>query len=150
MKFTLNWLKDYLETDASLQEITTTLTAIGLEVEEVVNPADGLRQFTVAEVVEAEPHPNADRLRVCKVNTGSETLQIVASNPEQEQAEVTVGVDYHGDNLEIGFNVNYILDVLSVVDNEAVKFTLSDANSSALIEEADASDSVYVVMPMRL
>ncbi len=80
----------------------------------------------------------------------SETLQIVASNPEQEQAEDTVGVDYHGDNLEIGFNVNYILDVLSVVDNETVKFTLSDANSSARIEEADASDSVYVVMPMRL
>ncbi len=79
-----------------------------------------------------------------------ETLQIVASNPEQEQAEDTIGVDYHGDSLEIGFNVNYILDVLSVVDDEAVKFTLSDSNSSALIEEANASDSVYVVMPMRL
>ncbi|MGI9286827.1 MAG: DNA polymerase III subunit beta [Pseudomonadales bacterium] len=80
----------------------------------------------------------------------NETLQIVASNPEQEQAEDTIGVDYQGDSLEIGFNVNYILDVLAVVEDETVKFTLSDANSSALIEESNASDSVYVVMPMRL
>lgn len=79
-----------------------------------------------------------------------ETLQIVASNPEQEQAEDTIGVDYQGEKLEIGFNVNYILDVLSVVDDETVKFTLSDSNSSALIEESNASDSVFVIMPMRL
>ncbi len=81
MKFTLNWLKDYLETDATLEEISEKLTAIGLEVEEIIDPAASLSAFTVAEVVEAEQHPDADRLKVCQVNTGSETLQIVCGAP---------------------------------------------------------------------
>lgn len=79
-----------------------------------------------------------------------DTLEILASNPEQEHAEDTIGVSYSGEKLEIGFNVNYILDVLSVIDDATVKMTLSDANSSVLIEESKANDSVYVVMPMRL
>ena len=81
MKFTLSWLKDYLHTDASLDKISETLTAIGLEVEEIIDPAAGLEAFTVAEIVETEQHPNADRLRVCKVNTGTQTLQIVCGAP---------------------------------------------------------------------
>ncbi|TLP47239.1 phenylalanine--tRNA ligase subunit beta [Cohaesibacter sp. CAU 1516] len=81
MKFTLSWLKDYLDTDASLEEILEKLTVIGLEVEEVIDTAAALKAFTVAHVEEAVQHPDADRLRVCKVNTGKEVLQIVCGAP---------------------------------------------------------------------
>jgi phenylalanyl-tRNA synthetase beta chain len=81
MKFTLNWLKDYLETEASLNEITDTLNAIGLEVEGVEDPAEKLGAFTVAEVVEAVKHPDADKLKVCTVNTGTETITVVCGAP---------------------------------------------------------------------
>ncbi|HEV3043437.1 MAG TPA: hypothetical protein VGY52_06195, partial [Roseiarcus sp.] len=64
MKFTLSWLKDHLETTASLAEIVETLTRIGLEVENVENPATKYQGFVVARVIEAKQHPNADRLRV--------------------------------------------------------------------------------------
>lgn len=77
-------------------------------------------------------------------------LTIVANNPEQEEAEEQVVVDYQGDSLEVGFNVSYLLDVANVIQNENIKITLSDANSSALLEEPENSDSLYVVMPMRL
>ncbi len=78
------------------------------------------------------------------------SLQIVANNPEQEEAEETVSVDYNGEKLEIGFNVSYLVDVLTVLSGETAKISLSDSNSSALIEEEGSSDSQYVVMPMRL
>ncbi len=77
-------------------------------------------------------------------------LTIVANNPEQEEAEEQVLVDYSGDSLEVGFNVSYLQDVANVINHENIKMTLSDANSSALLEEPDNSDSLYVVMPMRL
>ncbi|MEX1668063.1 DNA polymerase III subunit beta [Zhongshania guokunii] len=77
-------------------------------------------------------------------------LRIVANNPEQEEAEETVAVDYQGENLEIGFNVSYLLDVLSAIHGDTAKFSLSDANSSVLVEEADGGNCQYVVMPMRL
>lgn len=77
-------------------------------------------------------------------------VQIIANNPEQEEAEEIVSVEYQGDSLEIGFNVSYLLDVLSVLSGENVKISLSDSNSSALLEESDEGDSMYVVMPMRL
>ncbi|MGE3335910.1 MAG: phenylalanine--tRNA ligase subunit beta [Rhodospirillaceae bacterium] len=81
MKFTLSWLKDHLDTTASLAEITTKLTAVGLEVESVEDPGKGLEQFVVAHVMEAKQHPNADRLRLCTVNAGTETLQVVCGAP---------------------------------------------------------------------
>jgi DNA polymerase-3 subunit beta len=77
-------------------------------------------------------------------------LTIVANNPEQEEAEEQVTVDYTGDSLEVGFNVSYLQDVTNVINHDNIKITLSDANSSALLEEPDNSDSLYVVMPMRL
>ncbi|MEL6530195.1 MAG: phenylalanine--tRNA ligase subunit beta [Pseudomonadota bacterium] len=83
MKFSTTWLKDHLETDASLQEIVDTLNAIGLEVEGVEDPADRLEGFLVAEVIAAEKHPDADKLQVLTVNKGEgEPLQVVcgASN----------------------------------------------------------------------
>jgi DNA polymerase-3 subunit beta len=78
-------------------------------------------------------------------------LTIVANNPEQEEAEEQLTVDYSGSSLEVGFNVSYLTDVANVIDSDTIKITLSDANSSALLEEpVDDGDSLYVVMPMRL
>ncbi len=70
MKFTLAWLKEHLETRASVAEIADTLTRIGLEVEEVFDPATAFAPFKVAKVVKCEKHPNADKLSVCEVDTG--------------------------------------------------------------------------------
>ncbi len=81
MKFTLSWLKEHLDTTANLDEITAKLTAVGLEVEGVENPAKGLEGFIVAHVTEAKQHPNADRLRLCTVDTGAEVLQVVCGAP---------------------------------------------------------------------
>jgi DNA polymerase-3 subunit beta len=77
-------------------------------------------------------------------------LMLVANNPEQEEAEETVTVDYKGSPFEIGFNVSYLVDVLNALSSDTVRISLADANSSALVESADGSDAVYVVMPMRL
>ncbi|MFN3349122.1 phenylalanine--tRNA ligase subunit beta [Pseudorhodoplanes sp.] len=82
MKFTLSWLKEHLDTDASLPEIADKLTMIGLEVEKIENPAEKYAPFKVVEVISAVQHPNADRLRVCMVNTGEgKPLQIVCGAP---------------------------------------------------------------------
>ena len=75
----------------------------------------------------------------------------MANNPEQEEAEESLPVKYDGDSLEIGFNVSYLLDVLSVTNSTNIRVSFADANSSILIEEiAEHPDSIYVVMPMRL
>ncbi|MDX2145251.1 MAG: phenylalanine--tRNA ligase subunit beta [Rhodospirillaceae bacterium] len=81
MKFTLSWLKDHLDTTAGVDEIAAKLTAIGLEVEGVEDPGKTLGAFIVGQVLEAEKHPNADRLKLCKVSTGTETLQVVCGAP---------------------------------------------------------------------
>jgi phenylalanyl-tRNA synthetase beta chain len=81
MKFTLSWLKEHLDTTASLAEIRDALTMLGLEVEGITNPAETLKGFVVGYVVEAVQHPNADRLRVCKVDTGSGVVQVVCGAP---------------------------------------------------------------------
>jgi phenylalanyl-tRNA synthetase beta chain len=74
MKFTLDWLKDHLDTSASADTIAEALTTIGLEVEGVTDTAKALKPFVVAHVVSAEPHPNSDHLKVCKVDAGTGTL----------------------------------------------------------------------------
>lgn len=81
MKFTLSWLKDHLETDASVDTIVETLIRIGLEVDTVDDPGAKLAAFTVAHVVSAERHPDADRLQVCMVDTGEEQVQVVCGAP---------------------------------------------------------------------
>jgi phenylalanyl-tRNA synthetase beta chain len=81
MKFTLAWLQEHLDTKAKVDEIADTLTRIGLEVEQVFDPAIELAPFRVAEVVKCEKHPNADKLSVCEVNTGKERLQVVCGAP---------------------------------------------------------------------
>ena len=81
MKFTLSWLKDHLDTQASLAEIVETLTRVGLEVEGVEDASAKYKGFVVARVIEAKPHPNADRLRVCMVDAGGAPVQVVCGAP---------------------------------------------------------------------
>ncbi|AIF81935.1 phenylalanyl-tRNA ligase subunit beta [endosymbiont of Acanthamoeba sp. UWC8] len=81
MKFTLAWLKRHLKTEASIAEITHALTNLGLEVEEVIDNAKAYQSFIVAEIEEAVKHPDSEKLKVCKVHNGNETLQIVCGAP---------------------------------------------------------------------
>ena len=91
-----------------------------------------------------------EKFRGVRLNLANGLLKITANNPEQEEAEEIVEVMYEGDELEIGFNVSYVLDVLNTLKTEDVLFTLADSNSSALIEGAGDEEAMYVVMPMRL
>ncbi|GAA6180305.1 phenylalanine--tRNA ligase subunit beta [Shimia sp. NS0008-38b] len=90
MKFTLSWLKDHLETNASVDEIVETLTDLGLEVEDVTNPAQRLADFTLGKVVRAEQHPDADKLRVCTVATDEGELQIICGAPNAREGITVV------------------------------------------------------------
>jgi phenylalanyl-tRNA synthetase beta chain len=81
VKFTLSWLKEHLETEATVAAVAERLTMIGLEVEGVLDRAKGFEKFTSARVVEAKPHPNADKLKLCTVDTGRETVQVVCGAP---------------------------------------------------------------------
>ncbi len=91
MKFSLSWLKDHLDTDATLDQLSEKLTMIGLEVEHIEDKAKLLAPFTIAEIVTAEQHPNADRLRVCTVNAGDDKpLQIVCGAPNARAGLKTV------------------------------------------------------------
>lgn len=91
-----------------------------------------------------------EKYRGVRLSLTSGYLQVMANNPEQEEAEETIAIDYQGEPLEIGFNVNYLLDTLSILNSDIVRFTLSDSNSSALIEGYDEEQNLYVVMPMRM
>ncbi|MFV1565493.1 MULTISPECIES: phenylalanine--tRNA ligase subunit beta [unclassified Phaeobacter] len=90
MKFTLSWLKDHLDTEASVEDITETLIDLGLEVEGVSNPADRLKDFTLGYVKHAEKHPDADKLRVCKVDTDEGEMQIICGAPNAREGITVV------------------------------------------------------------
>ena len=79
MKFTLSWLKRHLKTDATIEEVAEAMTLAGLEVEEIIDPSKALSAFTIAHVKSAEKHPDADKLRVCTVDTVDGEKQIVLS-----------------------------------------------------------------------
>jgi len=107
MKFTLDWLKDHLDTSASVDEISTTLTTVGLEVESVEDQGKALAAFVTAHVVSAEQHPNADRLRVCKVDAGTgELIDVVCGAPNARTGLKTVfafpGTYIPGKDMTIG------------------------------------------------
>ena len=90
MKFTLSWLKDHLDTDATVETLADKLSSMGLEVESVVDPAKALAPFTIARVVEAKQHPNADRLRVVQVDTGAGVVEVVCGAPNARSGMVAV------------------------------------------------------------
>ncbi|MDJ1157597.1 phenylalanine--tRNA ligase subunit beta [Chelatococcus sp. SYSU_G07232] len=107
MKFPLSWLKDHLETDASVEEIAETLNRIGLEVEGVEDKAKALAPYIIAHVVSAEQHPNADRLRVCRVDIGTgESIQVVCGAPNARTGMKSVfagpGTYIPGKNITLG------------------------------------------------
>ncbi|WP_196139791.1 DNA polymerase III subunit beta [Aliikangiella sp. G2MR2-5] len=91
-----------------------------------------------------------EKFRGVRLNLSQNLLAIHANNPEQEEAEIELDVDYTDEELEIGFNVGYLLDAINAIKSDNVRFNLGDSNSSVLIENAESSDSLYVVMPMRL
>ncbi len=89
MKFTLSWLKEHLQTDASVDEIVERMTMTGLEVESVENAGEKLAPFTVARIISAAKHPNADKLQVCQVETAQGQLEIVCGAPNARAGLVT-------------------------------------------------------------
>src|SRR5438874_4038503 len=108
MKFTLSWLKDHLDTDEPVEKLADKLTMIGLEVENIEDKAKALAPFTIARVISAEQHPNADRLRVCMVETGngSAPVQVVCGAPNARAGLVSVfsapGNYIPGKNITVG------------------------------------------------
>jgi phenylalanyl-tRNA synthetase beta chain len=108
MKFTLSWLKEHLETDEPLEKLADKLTMIGLEVESIEDKAKALAPFTIARVISAEQHPNADRLRVCMVDTGdgAATVQVVCGAPNARTGMISVfsppGTFIPGKNITLG------------------------------------------------
>lgn len=106
---------------------------------------DELRQaFSRAAILSNE------KFRGVRVNFDGSEMRITANNPEQEEAEEVLDVSYQGDALEIGFNVSYVLDVLNTLRCDQVRISMSDANASALVENAQDDSAMYVVMPIRL
>ena len=91
-----------------------------------------------------------EKYRGVRVNLSSGSLALQANNPEQEEAEEELSLEYEGEPLEIGFNVSYLLDVLNVMNASQVNLELGDSNSSALLKDPDMAEALYVVMPMRL
>ena len=108
MKFTLSWLKEHLDTNASVDEISETLTKIGLEVEEVINPAAALKGFVTAEITTCEMHPDSDHLHLLTVNDGSKNYQVVCGAPNAKLglkgifAPVGVIIPCYGEELKVG------------------------------------------------
>jgi DNA polymerase-3 subunit beta len=91
-----------------------------------------------------------EKYRGVRLELSSNSVVLQANNPEQEEAVETIEVDYSGESMEIGFNVNYLLDALAAVESEQVEFGVTDANSSCLIREPGGGRTKFVVMPMRL
>ena len=91
-----------------------------------------------------------EKFRGVRLNITENELKVTANNPEQEEAEEIIDVNYQGDALEIGFNVAYLIDVLNVISSDSVAISLLDSNSSALISDGEEEKSLYVIMPMRL
>ena len=92
----------------------------------------------------------SDKFRGVRWVLSDGSLKILCTNTEQEEAQEEIEVDYNGDRLDIGFNVNYLLDVLGHVTDEQIVWRFNDSNSSALFGPADNSTFKYVVMPMRI
>ena len=105
MKFTVNWLKDYLETSKSIAEISEHLNLLGLEVEEIIDWPTLLNGFKVGLILETKTHPNADRLKICKVDCGDEVLQVICGAPNAREGLkcvfASVGTTIPGTNLHL-------------------------------------------------
>ena len=142
MKFTLAWLKEHLETSATLDEITFALIDLGLEVESVTNPAERLAAFTVGEVLEAGPHPDADKLRVCRVMTVDGERQIVCGAPNA-RAGIKVVISKPGDYIP-GIDTTIKVGKIRGVESHGMMLSeremeLSDAHTGIVELPPDAA-----------
>ncbi|WP_435236013.1 DNA polymerase III subunit beta [Psychromonas sp. PT13] len=112
---------------------------------ELISSRETLKQaFSRAAILSNE------KFRGVRLTLSENLLQITANNPEREEAEEYIDVNYQSADLEIGFNVSYVLDVLNTLKSDQVKMTFSSSDNSALIESIDDDNSLYVLMPMRL
>lgn len=91
-----------------------------------------------------------EKFRTVRLQLQNNSLHILANNPEQEEAEETLAVDYAGEELDVAFNVAYLLDVLNTVATDTIRLTFIDANSRMLMEETDETDSLFLIMPLQL
>ncbi len=142
MKFTLSWLKEHLDTDEPLDKIVDKLTMIGLEVESVDDKAKNLAPFTIARVMSAEQHPNADRLRVCMVDTGSgDPVQVVCGAPNARGGMVGVfsppGSFIPGKNITLGVGTIRGVESRGMLVSEA-ELQISDDHDGIIDLPADA------------
>ncbi|AFT68291.1 DNA polymerase III, beta subunit [Alloalcanivorax dieselolei B5] len=122
---------------------------------ERVIPKDGQRRIladreTLRQAMARVAILSNEKYRGVRVQLSEGSLRVVANNPEQEEAEEEVSVDFNGSPLEIGFNVSYLLDVLATLNGPQADLELGDSNSSALITDPEDKAAIYVVMPMRL
>jgi DNA polymerase-3 subunit beta len=120
-----------------------------------VIPVDGNKTMTVnRDLLKQALHRisilSNEKYRGIRLSTDGNNLTIQANNPDQEEAQEEITVQYDESNIEIGFNVTYLLDVLSVLDSEDVLIKLKDSNSSCVITSTETDKYRYVVMPMRL
>ena len=142
MRFTLAWLKQHLETNEPLERIVDKLTMIGLEVESVTDRGKALAPFTIARVVSAEQHPNADRLRVCMVDTGAgEPVQVVCGAPNARAGMkgvfVPPGAFIPGKNMTLGVGKIRGVESRGMLVSE-FELQLSDEHEGIIELPADA------------
>jgi phenylalanyl-tRNA synthetase beta chain len=142
MKFTLSWLREYLDTDASVAAIADKLTMIGLEVEKVEDKGKALAPFSIARVISAEQHPNADRLRVCMVDTGTgEPVQVVCGAPNARAGMIGVfvppGAYIPGKDITLGVGKIRGVESRGMLVSEA-EMQLSDDHDGIIELPADA------------
>jgi phenylalanyl-tRNA synthetase beta chain len=142
MKFTLSWLREHLDTDAPLDQLTDKLTMIGLEVESVEDKAKALAAFKVASVISAEKHPNADKLRVCMVDTGTGApVQVVCGAPNARAGMKAVfaapGTHIPGKNLTLGIGTIRGVESRGMLVSEA-ELQLSNDHDGIIELPADA------------
>ncbi len=143
MKFTLSWLKEHLDTDEPVEKLADKLTMIGLEVENIEDKAKALAPFTIARVISAEQHPNADRLRVCMVDTGDDgaPVQVVCGAPNARAGLVSVfsapGTFIPGKNITLGVGTIRGVESRGMLCSEA-ELELSENHDGIMELPADA------------
>ena len=153
--FSLSISNKLITVKAGAYNFTTKLVEGQFPDYKKVVPRDGNVRFAIdrqafREALQRVSILSNEKYRGVRLQLGDNSLKIQANNPEQEEAEEVLEVSYQGDSLEIGFNVGYLLDVLGTISALEAQLTLSDGNSSVLMEGVEGSNSLYVVMPMRL
>ena len=154
-EMTLSISDNHLRATLGMYSLTTKLVDGKFPDYEKVIPKDASRTIigdrdTLRQAFHRASILSNEKYRGVRVLVDGEQMTIQANNPEQEEAEEIVSVQYDGEAMEIGFNVSYLQDVLGVLSSDNVKLSVSDANSSTLIESPEDDEALYVVMPMRL